>query len=130
MINFNPKWSDFKFKKWLREHFESADEVMSLVALRGADINALNPEHNVEPKRNHDALVDRISRVDVAEAIGMKSFVNGHELQKIFNRKQGEWIREVQGKMIDLQLQGMVNNQQEALARAQKWADRELEQSS
>jgi hypothetical protein len=32
--------------------------------------------------------------------------------------------------MIDLQLQGMVNNQQEALARAQKWADRELEQSS
>ena len=124
MINFNPSWNDFKFKKWVREHFADANELNRLVMLRGADINALNPEHNSEPKAQHAALVERAAKMNIDEVIQMDSFVDGKELQRIFNKKPGAWIKEVKGKMIDLQLQGMVNNKEEATERAQKWADK------
>ncbi len=129
MITFSPSWNDFKLKKWIREHFADASELKRLIALRGADINALNPEHNQEPKTQHQALAERVSKMDVDHIIKMDSFIDGVELQKIFGRKAGAWIKEVKSKMIDLQLQGLVNSREEAIERAQKWAEREAEGS-
>jgi hypothetical protein len=55
----------------------------------------------------------------------MDSFVDGNTLQQIYGLKAGKWIKEVKDKMIDLQLQGMVNNREEAIQRAQKWAEKQ-----
>lgn len=125
MITFNPKWGDFKLKKWIREHFADATELNRLVALRGADINALNPQNNKEPKEQHAALAERVAKMNVDEIISMDSFVDGNTLQQIYGLKAGKWIKEVKDKMIDLQLQGMVNNREEAIQRAQKWAEKQ-----
>lgn len=125
MIAVNPKWSDFKIKRWLRKNFKTPQEVKDVMRLRGADIDALNPKHNRPIKELHDAAVKRLAEIDIPKVLSMKSLINGHEIQKLYNKKPGTWIKDVQAKLIDMQLQDIVTTKAEAIERVKKWISKQ-----
>jgi tRNA nucleotidyltransferase (CCA-adding enzyme) len=105
-----------RFGRWLRELAKTPEELNNLLTLRHADILASSPAYQEESMKEHNALVERLKKVDVPAILTMKPFVDGVELMDVFKRKPGKWVGRVNEQLLDLQLDGKIKSKEEARA--------------
>jgi len=119
-INTYSDWSDGAVRRFMREAGAQLDD---LFALSRADITSHRFERVQAVLSNVDHLEQRTRELEAqAEIAKLHSPLDGHELMTLFDRKPGPWLGKVKTYLLDLVLDGALDQDDKAggerLARA------------
>jgi len=111
-INTYSDWSDGAVRRFMRE---AGDQLDDLFALSRADITSHRFERVQAVMSNVDRLQERVTALEAqAEIAKMRSPLDGHELMFMFERKPGPWLGKVKNYLLDLVLDGDLDQDDKA----------------
>ncbi len=103
-INTYSDWSDGAVRRFMRE---AGDQLDDLFALSRADITSHRFERVQAVLANVDHLEQRVHELEAqAEIAKLHSPLDGYELMKMFDRPPGPWLGKVKNYLLDLVLDG------------------------
>jgi poly(A) polymerase len=103
-INTYSDWSDGAVRRFMRE---AGEQLEDLFALSRADITSHRFERVQAVLATVDTLEQRCRDLEAqAEIAKMHSPLDGHELMSMFGRGPGPWLGKVKGYLLDLVLDG------------------------
>ncbi len=111
-INTYSDWSDGAVRRFMRE---AGDQLGDLFALSRADITSHRFERVQAVMANVERLEGRVRELEEqAEIAKMHSPLDGHELMEMFGRKPGPWLGKVKTYLLDLVLDGDLDQDDKA----------------
>jgi poly(A) polymerase len=111
-INTYSDWSDGAVRRFMRE---AGEQLGDLFALSRADITSHRFERVQAVMTNVDRLEGRVRELEEqAEIAKMRSPLDGHELMLLFGRRPGPWLGKVKNYLLDLVLDGVLDQDDKA----------------
>ncbi len=113
---YEADWTDGAVRRFIRE----ADAVLEpLLAFARADLTTANPRKLLAGEQKIDQLAERIANLQAqAEVARMHSPLDGDDLMALFSRPPGRWIAEIKDYLLNLVLDGSLNQEDRATATA------------
>jgi len=109
---YEDNWTDSAVRRFIRDMDKYLPQIIDIVK---ADITSANPLKVQKFLGYVSNLENRISTLEEkAKSTEIKPLINGNELQSIFDKPAGRWIREIHEKLLEKQLENPMMTKEEA----------------